>query len=255
MNQYRLLWTGISRSKRIKNVSGPRWFRLACHLVYTWLLPWADDDGRLLGDPLYILANIIPNEGLSITEIEKILIELDKVRLIEWYQVDGEKFIQVYGWEEHQRIRKDRYKPSIYPAWQPHDNQVTTEGKPDGTLSPTPTPLPTPSGSPIHSHMCDRFAQFWKAYPKKKSKGQAEKAFNKINPDEQLLAIMIAKIERATKSEDWIKEGGKYIPYPASWLNAKGWEDEDMEPDNFDGVVSDTTRRNIRVLEKWRPPS
>ena len=71
-----------------------------------------------------------------------------------------------------------------------------------------------------------RFEQFWKAYPKKKSKGQAEKAFSKINPDEQLLATMIAKIEQAKKSKDWIKEGGQYIPYPATWLNAEGWEDE-----------------------------
>ena len=70
---------------------------------------------------------------------------------------------------------------------------------------------------------------FWKAYPKKKSKGQAEKAFRKIKPDEQLLATMLATIERAKKSADWQKENGKYIPYPATWLNARGWEDEISE--------------------------
>jgi hypothetical protein len=72
------------------------------------------------------------------------------------------------------------------------------------------------------------FEKFWAVYPKKKSKGQAEKTFSKINPDEQLLAIMIAKIELAKKSEDWIKEKGKYIPHPATWLNARGWEDEEI---------------------------
>ncbi len=70
------------------------------------------------------------------------------------------------------------------------------------------------------------FETFWKIYPKKKSKGQAEKAWKATKPDEQLLATMIATIERATKSEDWLKEGGKWIPYPATWLNAKGWADE-----------------------------
>lgn len=73
------------------------------------------------------------------------------------------------------------------------------------------------------------FVKFWEAYPKKKSKGQAEKAFAKTKPDEQLLAIMLATIEQAKKSEDWQKENGKYIPYPATWLNAKGWEDEIMD--------------------------
>jgi len=76
------------------------------------------------------------------------------------------------------------------------------------------------------------FSTFWNAYPKRKSKGQAEKAFWRVNPDEQLLATMLATIERATKSEDWLKEDGKYIPYPATWLNAKGWEDEYKEAQN-----------------------
>jgi hypothetical protein len=72
----------------------------------------------------------------------------------------------------------------------------------------------------------EAFATFWRVYPKKKSKGQAEKIFKKINPDEQLLASMIAKIEQAKKSEQWLKDGGQFIPHPATWLNAKGWEDE-----------------------------
>ena len=72
------------------------------------------------------------------------------------------------------------------------------------------------------------FEQFWQAYPKKKSRGQAEKAWLKIKPkpDEQLLATMIATIERAKKSVEWVKDSGQFIPYPATWLNAKGWEDE-----------------------------
>ncbi|MGX5660012.1 replication protein [Castellaniella ginsengisoli] len=71
------------------------------------------------------------------------------------------------------------------------------------------------------------FAQFWAAYPKKKSKVQAEKAFSKINPSEQLLGAMLASIGRAKTSEDWTKSDGQFIPYPATWLNQRRWEDED----------------------------
>ena len=35
-----------------------------------------------------------------------------------------------------------------------------------------------------------------------------------------------ASIAAQLGSEDWRKEGGKYIPYPASWLNGQRWEDE-----------------------------
>ncbi len=72
----------------------------------------------------------------------------------------------------------------------------------------------------------DKFEQFWAAYPKKRSKGQAEKTWVKINPDEQLLEAILARLEQAKTSGDWVKDDGRYIPYPSTWLNAKGWEDE-----------------------------
>lgn len=70
------------------------------------------------------------------------------------------------------------------------------------------------------------FLRFWAAYPKKKSKGQAWKAWKKINPDERLVDLMVSIIELAKTSDDWLEKGGKYIPHPATWLNAEGWEDE-----------------------------
>jgi hypothetical protein len=73
------------------------------------------------------------------------------------------------------------------------------------------------------------FEKLWSEYPKKKSKGDAEKAFNAIKPDEQLVETMISTIRRAKTSDDWSKEGGKYIPYPATWLRARGWEDQETE--------------------------
>jgi uncharacterized protein VirK/YbjX len=65
---------------------------------------------------------------------------------------------------------------------------------------------------------------------------------------------MIAKIEQAKKSEDWIKEKGKYIQYPATWLEAKGWEDEEPETHPLAGKVSDKTIQNIESFKEWRPP-
>ena len=74
----------------------------------------------------------------------------------------------------------------------------------------------------IYAH----FENFWAAYPKKKSKGDAEKAWNKINPNEELFNKIMAGIEKGRASPDWKREQGKFIPYPATWLNSKGWEDE-----------------------------
>lgn len=68
------------------------------------------------------------------------------------------------------------------------------------------------------------FAEFWLAYPKKKNKGDAEKAWKKLKPD---LAVCLTAIATAKESNSWKKDNGQFIPYPASWLNAKAWEDSD----------------------------
>ena len=70
------------------------------------------------------------------------------------------------------------------------------------------------------------FDSFWKVYPKKKAKASAEKAFAKLKPDEELLNKMINAIECQKRSDDWLKDGGRFIPYPATWLNHRRWEDE-----------------------------
>lgn len=70
----------------------------------------------------------------------------------------------------------------------------------------------------------NRFDRFYAAYPRKRSRQAAEKAFAKINPDEQLLAAMIASIGRAMTSGEWADS--QFIPHPATWLNAAGWQDE-----------------------------
>lgn len=81
------------------------------------------------------------------------------------------------------------------------------------------TPLP-PKGELVG------FEIFWKAYPRRAAKGRAEKAWKNIMPNEQLLSQILAAIERAKTSDQWAKDEGRFIPHPATWLNAKGWEDE-----------------------------
>lgn len=68
------------------------------------------------------------------------------------------------------------------------------------------------------------FVRFWDAYPKKVSKGDALKAWRKIKPSASTVEKILHAIEVQKKSEAWKKDRGQFIPYPASWLNAIGWE-------------------------------
>ena len=70
------------------------------------------------------------------------------------------------------------------------------------------------------------FDKFWAAYPKKVAKPVAEKAFQKLNPSENLWKRIISDVEARKTSRDWTKDGGQYIPNPSTYLNQRRWEDE-----------------------------
>ena len=116
----------------------------------------------------------------------------------------------------------------------PDGARVYTAPSPGGSVeaekvTATLEDKPSKSGprSPFKSKRQEQlFDEFWAQYPKKRSKGQAEKTWVKLKPDEQLFKAILDGLERAKTSVEWQKDGGQYIPYPSSWLNAKGWEDE-----------------------------
>lgn len=70
----------------------------------------------------------------------------------------------------------------------------------------------------------DGFAEFWVAYPKKVGKGAAEAAWRKLRPPP---GVCVSAVESAKRSAQWLKDGGQFVPNPATWLNQRRWEDGD----------------------------
>lgn len=79
----------------------------------------------------------------------------------------------------------------------------------------TGTPTPDPG-----------FDRFWEAYPKKVSKEDAVRAFNRIGVDDVLLGRILSAIQKQKRTAQWQEDGGRFVPYPATWLNGHRWEDE-----------------------------
>ena len=88
----------------------------------------------------------------------------------------------------------------------------------------------------------DAFNQFWASYPKKKSKPDALAAWRKLKLAAKLPEILAA-IKVATASREWADE--QFIPYPATWLRAEGWNDaylpngSDSKTSHFGGQKKD----------------
>lgn len=97
------------------------------------------------------------------------------------------------------------------------------------TAEPIPVNIPIKNTVNIPSTpngVLERFERFWKEYPRKVAKGTARKWFEKHKPSEDLVSKMIEAIERQKTTPQWKEENGKYIPYPATWLNSERWEDD-----------------------------
>jgi hypothetical protein len=83
------------------------------------------------------------------------------------------------------------------------------------------------------------FARFWQAYPRKVSKVSARKAFEKLKPDNTLATVILLAVEQQARSPQWRRDGGQFIPHPATWLNQRRWEDEGPTPPTSQTTASD----------------
>jgi hypothetical protein len=119
-----------------------------------------------------------------------------------WTKLDDSGYLHVAKWSKYNKTRETKKLPS-YPN-PPNPPIKNTTAQPNG------------------------FAEFWILYPKKKSKGDAEKAWRKLNPTADFLLSILAGVRRAKNSRAWLKQSGEFIPYPATWLRAKGWEDQEV---------------------------
>ena len=90
-------------------------------------------------------------------------------------------------------------------------------------------------GKDTHS---EGFDVFWKTYPRKTAKGDAERAWLKLNPTVEFQKKIIAAVEKAKQSEQWQRDAGRFIPYPATYLNGKRWEDE-VKTDDYQPLIFD----------------
>ncbi len=202
---------------------------LQARLLYIGLWNTSDDAGTTQGHPLWLKSQIFPYDQISTKQIGRWLQDFVNLGRILPYTVKGEQYYYIPGFLKHQKIQHP--SPAKNPAPPLEVCDLFTSGsraahEQTEAEAETETEAETEAAPGARS----LFNRFWQAYPKKKSKGQAEKAWSTIMPDEQILDRMLDALRQAVRSPGWQKEGGKYIPHPSTWLNARGWEDETGPP-------------------------
>lgn len=190
----------------------------------------AGDDGILPGAGLFELDTMagVPGIGAALLAVG-------------WIEVlPNEEGIQFSNFHEYNTVGKERSGNAKTNAERQREyrNRHRNENNDNGAVTVTSRrnrrvdkkreDIPhTPNGAE------QRFDEFWAAYPKKTGKDAARKAFEKRKPDADLLATMLGVLAAQRNSKDWLKDGGQFVPNPATWLNQGRWQDE------VDGGASD----------------
>jgi hypothetical protein len=185
--------------------------------LYPLLVANSDDYGRMAGDAFTVKFAMFPTSPRCEADFNEALDAMHASGLIVRYAVDGKQIVQIVDF--------DRGQPNLHKRSLSHLPEFS------GKLPelPSQSNLTKPNSIEPNStalRAVDGFSDFWDLYPKKKSRVDAEKAWRKLAPSPELSQRIKAAVAVQLGSEDWRKEGGKFIPYPASWLNGRRWEDE-----------------------------
>jgi uncharacterized protein YdaU (DUF1376 family) len=94
------------------------------------------------------------------------------------------------------------------------------------TINQEPRTINHKPDETISSDCSKRFDVFWNIYPKKVGKEAARKSFLKMVKNQTVFDGVLNALDWQTKSDQWLKEGGQFIPNPATYLNQGRWQDE-----------------------------
>ena len=103
------------------------------------------------------------------------------------------------------------------------ETETDTDTEKEPPIVPHPKITPTPRKKDPGQRYAPEFEIFWKFYPRKVGKEAAYKAWGKLKPP---LEACLSTLDWQTKSRNWLKDDGEYIPHPSTWLNQMRWEDE-----------------------------
>ena len=230
-----MLHTSIWESEKFGKLSDK------AKILYIAAITFGDDEGRLKINANLMRSRVFPYDDWVTTKIvQNCLDKIKEFELMEFYVVDGQEYALHPKWTNWQILRKDRFRSSECPQplasgipTQPPGNQTATS---DGQMTAEPrlteprltepsTAKPTGGAAAPSKKMTQKdFDDFWKKYPNKQGKEDAQKKFLKL--DRTLLLKIFEKLEEFKNSKKWQENGGEFIPHGSTWVNGKRWNDD-----------------------------
>ena len=115
MARGRMISKAISLDEKVNSLSDD-----TCRLLFTWLIPHLDCEGRMHGDAITVKSIVFPRRNISPGKVEKYLKELENFGLILRYSVNRNAYLCMKNFEKHQPgLQKTRESQSQIPPISP----------------------------------------------------------------------------------------------------------------------------------------
>lgn len=232
----RILKETICTSENLAYVSAE------AEVLFYRLIVKADDFGLYHGNPKIIASLLFPLNTPTEKKVASWLSELCKTGLAATYTgEDGKPYLKLLSWDKHQNRRAMKSK---FPLPIALEHSCTQQNASDNSV--TCVQMQADSSVNVNENVFenvnekrkrvsaqrgagvdDAFDQFWSVYPRKVGKKDVVKVWNQIRPNPDLTNKIVQGVERWKCSEQWTKDGGRFIPYPATFLRGERWNEYD----------------------------
>ena len=222
--------------------------------VWTQYLLSADDYGVMRFSAVTVQADNDALHAKPTRTVQRCLERLVDVGLLADFEHQKRKYLVQLDWQTWQRIKFPRHtnhppppatvlcrcdEATIGLFLDHHPCRLEVPpiaSTPEGEVHqvdqgdvPQPPPQVTANGLRLTANgngLRERFSEFWKAYPRRVGKEAAWRVWQKLKPASELVAQMLAALEWQCGQDTWTRDGGQFIPHPATWLNQQRWLDE-----------------------------
>lgn len=256
----RILKPGFFRNEDLASLSYQH------RLLFAALWCMADREGRIKFRPNCIKIDAFPFDvDVDAHAVTRLVLDLHRTGMVKVYACGDQQYIHVINFLAHQHVNV-REAASALPG--PNDATSHEVEVPDNCIKFDAFSCESPPEAeaeaeavlsyPLSPHQngsrrkppakpstrCSKaialtwFDAFWAVYPRKKCKDAARRKFETRVKDEDTFSAIMAALN--TQLPDMLKGDPKFIPHPATWLNAGQWQDE---PDLFKEETS-----------SWPPP-
>lgn len=214
-------------------------------LLFIGMWNFADDYGRLPVAVRTLKAQIMPGDSIETDEVRELIGELSAAGLIFIYSSNGREYLEITGWEKHQKI-DNKGKPK-YPS--PYDDNAVID-------EPSPS-LDSPSeesgkiglegkgegegvekennGAGAPDDWPKDFREvFWQAYPRRVGQQGAIRELERVR---KRGVVEFQKLIAAVKAYAACADPN-FTKHPKTWLTNGCWDDELSRPSAAPGSAA-----------------